>query len=87
MFKILKRLFNKHDSLKVRLPYGFGTFMKTIRDGKVLFCGTVVGYTVAEDGLLIFISGYRIPQCGEFLLEEVVPMTDDEIKELIKEFE
>lgn len=73
--------------IHVDLPWNYGTFMKvksSIKD--VSYCGTVVAYTVTDDGWLVWVSGYKIPITGEYLPEEVEPMTESEIEELKRNF-
>lgn len=74
--------------IHVDLPYDYGTFMKAKdkETGDVIFCGTVVAYTVCDDGWLVWVSGYRESCCGEFLPEEVEPMTELEIEDLMKKY-
>ena len=66
------------------LPYEYGTFVKVVKDGKVVHEGTVACYTVAKDGYLIWVSGYKEACTGEYLPETVIPMTKEEIKDLKK---
>lgn len=69
----------------VELPYDIGTFMKVFdKDKNVEYCGTVAAYTICNDGWLVWVSGYKQAVTGEFLPEEVEPMTEEEISELKK---
>ena len=44
----------------VNLPYDYGTFMKVLNEDRtVQYCGTVVAYTVTDDGWLVWVSGYK----------------------------
>lgn len=76
--------------IKVELPYDIGTFVKVV-DPKFerkepIYCGTVVAYTVGgEHEYCIWVSGYKEACTGEYLPEEVIPMKDEEIENLIKE--
>lgn len=69
--------------IHVNLPYDYGTFVKTKdRNGDIMFYGTVSAYMVMDDGYCIWVSAYKEAQCGEFLPEDVVPMTEQEVIEL-----
>ena len=71
----------------VNLPYDYGTFMKVLNEDKtVQYCGTVVAYTVVEDGWLVWVSGYKEAVTGEFEEHEVEVMTEEEIIELKKKY-
>lgn len=65
--------------IKVELPLDIGTF---VREKDTNFIGTVNAYTVFSDGYLVWVSGYRNAECGEFELEELEVLTEDEIKEI-----
>lgn len=69
--------------LKVELLYDIGTYMKVINsEGKTEYCGTVAAYTIVNDGWLVWVSGYKQAVTGEYLPDEVVPMSEEEIIEL-----
>lgn len=74
----------------VDLPYEIGTFVKVV-DPKFerkepIYCGTVAAYTVcSQTDYCIWVSGYKEACTGEYLPEEVIPMTDEEIQELKKQ--
>ena len=69
--------------IHVDLPYDYGTFVKVkAKDSTIFFYGTVAAYMVSYDGYLVWVSGYRESWCGEYLPEEVEPMTKKEIAEL-----
>lgn len=71
----------------VELPYDIGTFMKVKnKDGSIEYCGTVAAYTVADDGWLVWVSGYKEAVTGEYSPDEVELMTEKEIKELKKKY-
>lgn len=71
----------------VELPYNIGSFMKVKNSkGEVEYYGTVSAYTVVDDGWLIWVSGYKQSVTGEYLPEEVEPMTEHEINELIQKY-
>lgn len=76
--------------LTVKLPYTIGTFVKIInpkfKRKEPVDYGTVVAYEVcSQTDYYIWVSGYKEACCGEYLPEEVVPMTDEEIDELKKQ--
>ena len=72
----------------VTLPYDIGTFMKVKnKDGTVAYKGTVSCYTVTENSYLLWVSGYKEAITGECLLEDVEPMTDEEIYSLKIEYD
>lgn len=74
--------------IKVELPYDFGTFMKAKDfDGNVECRGSIVGYTVTDEGWLVWISAYKESFAGEYLPSMVEPMTEEEIEEMISEYE
>ena len=70
--------------IHVNLPYDHGTFVKVKdTDGNIAFYGRVAGYAVYKDGYTVYISeGSGTVICGEFLPEEVEPLTAQEIAEL-----
>ena len=71
----------------VELPYDIGTFMKVKnKHGEVEYYGTVAAYTVAKDGWLVWVSGYKEPIAGECLPEDVELMTAEEIVELKRKY-
>ena len=73
--------------ITVNLPYDYGTFMKVLNEDKtVQYCGTVVAYTVVEDGWLVWVSGYKEAVTGEFEEHEIEVMTEEEIIELKKKY-
>ena len=63
------------------LPFEWGQFVK-LENGSI---GTVNAYTVANDGVLAWVSGYKEAWCGEYLLEEIHPLTEEEIKAKLAE--
>lgn len=76
----------------VELPYEPGTFVKAIdtidSDKRVEGYGTVVSYTVCSDkpnDFLVWVSGYKESWCGEYLPNEVTPLSEEEIEQLKKE--
>lgn len=72
----------------VKLPYDIGTFVKALKEnGEVDYCGTVAAYTICEDGWLVWVSGYKQAVTREYLPEEVEPMTEQEVEELVKKYE
>lgn len=70
----------------IDFPYDFGSFVKIIdrlfERKRPIEYGTIVSYTVAKDGIAVFVSGYKEPWCGEYMLEDVQLMTDGEVDEL-----
>lgn len=77
---------------KVELPYNIGTFVNIINPKferrEPIDCGTVSAYTVVgENNYCIWVSGYKESCTGEYLPEEVVPMTNEEIEKIKKERE
>lgn len=71
----------------VELPYDIGAFMKVKKkNGEVEYYGTVAAYTVANDGWLVWISGYKEAITGECLPEDVELMSEEEIRELIARY-
>jgi predicted transcriptional regulator len=73
----------------VELPYDTGTFMKVLdKDKNVEYCGTVCAYTVVnQNDYAIWVSGYKEAVTGEFLPDQLEPMTEEEIQELKKKYE
>lgn len=75
----------------VELPYDNGTFVKVVNpafERKLpMDIGTVSGYTVfSPSDFTVWVSGYKESWCGEYMLSEVEPMTDEEIKQLKMKF-
>lgn len=71
----------------VELPYDIGTFVKInnpmFERKEPLDCGTIVSYSVfGSTNMTVFVSGYKEPWCGEYMLSEIEIMTEEEIKEL-----
>lgn len=71
----------------VELPYDNGTFVKITNPlferKETLDIGTISGYTVfSPSDFTVWVSGYKESWCGEYMLSEVEPMTDEEIKQL-----
>lgn len=70
----------------VELPYNKGTFVKIISpyfDIDRSNIGTVVGYSVfSPTDITIHISGYKDSWCGEYLLDDIRMMTDEEIEQI-----
>ena len=71
----------------VELPYDKGTFVKIInplfKRKEPLDMGTVVGYNVfSPTEITVFVSDYKEVWCGEYMLSEIEPMTDEEIKQI-----
>lgn len=74
--------------IKVEFPYDFDTFVKINnpqfeRKNSIEY-GTIVGYTLLSDGITVHISGYKQPWGGEFLLDEITPLTEVEINSLLR---
>lgn len=65
----------------ITLPYEWGQFVKP-KDNSV---GTINAYTVVRDGVLAWVSGYKDSWCGEYLLEEIKPLTKEEIEAKLEE--
>ena len=71
----------------VELPYDIGTFVKVkTKNNGVQYYGTIAAYTVARDGWLIWVSGYKEAITGEYLPEEVELMTTEEVDELRRKY-
>ena len=88
LISIIEKRKRKKDCVYVELPYEFGTWMKVLnKDKTIAYCGTVVAYTVTDDGWLVYVSGYKEAVTGEYLPDEVVQMTQREIDELIRRYE
>ena len=81
----------KETSINVPLPYGAFVRVKepfferkdTPKDTELI--GTITGFQVFEDGMTCWVSGYKESWCGEYLVKELEVLTEDEIKEVIKE--
>ena len=76
----------------IELPYDIGTFVKITEPlferKKSLLCGTIVGYSVfGQTDITIFVSGYKEPWCGEYMLSEIEIMDESEIKKLKERYE
>ena len=76
----------------IELPYDIGTFVKITESlferKKPLLCGTIVGYSVfGQTDITIFVSGYKEPWCGEYMLSEIEIMDESEIKKLKERYE
>lgn len=74
----------------VELPYEIGTYVKVIdtigSDKRVEGIGSVAAYTVSKPGdYMIWVSGYKESWCGEYLPNEVIPLSEEEIKKLYEE--
>lgn len=65
----------------ITLPYAWGQFVK-LKDNSV---GTISTYTVVRDGVLAWVSGYKDSWCGEYLLEEIKPLTKEEAEAKLEE--
>jgi hypothetical protein len=68
-------------------PYDFGAFVKIIdplfERKQPLEYGTIAAYTVSSPtDITVFVSGYKEAWCGEYLLSEIEPMTDEEIEQI-----
>ena len=74
----------------VNLPYDMGTFVKIVnpafeRESPNYF-GTTGGYTVfSPSEFLVWVHGYKESWCGEYLMSEVEPMTEEEIEKVKNE--
>ncbi len=68
---------------KVEFPYDIGTFVKgKFSNGEMLY-GTVSCYQCVDaSDFMIMVSAYKEPFCAEFLIEDLVLLTEDEIFEL-----
>lgn len=71
----------------VKLPYDNGTFVKLTNPlferKEILDVGTISGYTVlSPSDFTVWVSGYKESWCGEYMLSEIEPMTEEEIKQL-----
>ena len=67
----------------VKIPYRIGDFVKAYDrfNGGDMVYGTVAGFSVfSETAITVLISGYKSPFVVEYLLSDVAPMTDEEIK-------
>ena len=76
----------------IELPYDIGTFVKITEPlferKKPLLCGTIVGYSVfGQTDITIFVSGYKEPWCGEYMLSEIEIMDESEIKKLKERYD
>ena len=76
----------------IELPYDIGTFVKITEPlferKKPLLCGTIVSYSVfGQTDITIFVSGYKEPWCGEYMLSEIEIMDESEIKKLKERYE
>ena len=73
--------------ITVTLPYDNGTFVKIVdpefeRKQPIEF-GVVCGYTVfSPTDFFIVVSGYKESWSGEYLPSEVIPLTEEEIKQI-----
>ena len=73
----------------VTLPYDIGTFVKIPKpwDGANVLYGAIVGFCVfSSSDMTVFISGYKEAWCGEYALNEIELMSDEEIEELIAKY-
>lgn len=71
----------------VQLPYAKGTFVKIANPfferKQPLEAGTIVGYNICSSkDIIVCISGYKESWYGEYMLEEIEPMMDEEVKQL-----
>ena len=74
----------------VNIPYDIGTFVKISKhwDGRDVIYGTSVGFCVfGPTDMTVFISAYKEAFCGEFALNEIELMSDEEVEELIASYE
>ncbi len=74
----------------VTLPYNIGTFVKIPKpwDGRDVIYGTIVGFCVfGTDDMTVFVSAYKEAFGGEFALNEIELMSDEEVEELIARYE
>lgn len=74
----------------VNLPYDKGTFVKITNPAferkQPSEFGEVVGYTVfSSTDFLVWVSGHKESWCGEYLMSEVEPMTEEEIEKVKNE--
>lgn len=73
--------------IHVELPYDFGTFVKIKDvDSSATLYATISSYFVYRDGVTVWVSGYKEAWCGEYLMEEIELMTEEEIKQLKEKY-
>lgn len=68
----------------VKLPLHIGTYVKVKESD---FIGTIASYTIYPDGIFMVVSGYKEARVGEFSLDELEVLTEDDIVELQKKYE
>lgn len=73
----------------VEFPYNIGTFVRVKEDN---FIGTIACYNCVTDSekndespFLIVVSGYRDASCGEYSLDEIELLSDEEINKVLIE--
>lgn len=74
------------ENISENLPYKIGSFVEVEKENNnYKLYGEIVGYTVYEDSILVWVSGYKESWCGEFTLDEIKLLTDEEVKNLLNE--
>ena len=71
------------EGIIVKLPYQFGQFVR-IKETNAI--GTINAYTVFEDGILVWVSGYKQSWCGEFEENEFFLLKKEEELEVINKY-
>lgn len=72
---------DKYNGFFIELPYFLGDCVKTYDTGRFIFRGQVVGYTITDDGIIVHVSEHNTNKTYGFLLAEIQPDNDYEVKD------
>ena len=70
-------LINKHirdpgtNKFIIELPYYIGDYVKTYDTGRFVYRGQVIGYTIINDGIIIYVSEHKTHKTYGFLPSEI----------------
>lgn len=75
----------------VTFPYDIGTFVRVKKDNSIgtVACYSCVNGKADSDGnqFTIFVSGYKDAWCGEYLLNMIEVLSEEEVKEVKARYE